>query len=424
MTNQELSISFFLMLAVILIFIRIVGYIGAKLGQSQVVCEMIAGVLIGPSFFGWLFPGIHSVIFPKQALSVVYCVSQVGLALYMFLIGTEFNVQALKGKFHKALKISAAGILTPFILGGAFAFFVCKDPILFSPSITPFEAIAFTGSAMSITAFPMLARILYERGLSGTPVGTLLLSAGSIDDATAWCLLAVVTASFSGNFVTSLSTMIGGLLYVFIMLFICKPMFKKIEARINKGEQTNAPLFSIVLSLVMIGAFLTDYIGIYAVFGAFIMGISMPRGNLQKELVKKIEPITTSFLLPLFFVYSGLNTQFSLVLTPQLIVLTIVILILACLGKGVACWATARLSKINNTESLMIGVLMNARGLMELILINIGLEKGIITKTYFTIMMIMALISTVMVAPIWTLIFGKRKSAADRLNECAEITNL
>ena len=407
MSNFELSAHFFLQLAFILVTIRVVGLIARKLGQPQVVGEMIAGVLIGPSLFGLLLPELHHQIFPQASMSILYAVSQVGLVLYMFLIGAEFNVDLVRTRLRSAVSISAAGILTPFILGSLIAFFLVNSRNFFTPGVSRWEGMLFFGAAMSITAFPMLARIIYERGLTGTSLGTLALACGAIDDATAWCVLAIVLASFSGSSMIAVMAIGGGVLYAIGVLFIGRPLLRPLGRMAERSQGMSGSMLSFILVLVMLGAWYTDIINIYAVFGAFLLGIAMPRGVVTRDLKRFLEPITTNFLLPLFFIYSGLNTRIGLVNTVGLWVITLLVVLAACLGKGVACWLAARLNRENNREAMAVGVLMNARGLMELIILNIGLQQGIITPTLFTIMVIMAIVTTLMTSPTFEFIYRR-----------------
>jgi Kef-type K+ transport system membrane component KefB len=409
MTNFELSILFFLQLTFILATCRVVGLIAQRLGQPQVVAEMIAGVLMGPSLFGLLFPGAQSQFFPKASLTIIYAVSQVGLVLYMFLIGIEFQVGLIRRRLRSAGSVSIAGIVTPFALGSLVAIILIKDGTYFTQGVETWEAMLFTGAAMSITAFPMLARIIYENGLTGTSLGTLALAAGSMDDAAAWCILAVVLASFTGNFVIAVSAIGGGILYAAVVLLIGRPLLRRLGNMAERNRSISPRIFSFVLMLVMLCAWVTDAIGIYAVFGAFILGIAMPRGVFAQELEHKLEPLTTNFLLPLFFVYSGLNTRIGLVDTVSMWATALVILLIACFGKGIACWLAARLNGEDNREAMAIGTLMNARGLMELILLNIGLERGVITPTLFTILVMMAIATTLMASPVFELVYRRRR---------------
>lgn len=413
MSNQEISITFFLQLTFILAAVRVVGFLAKRVGQPQVVGEMIAGVLIGPSFFGAIFPQLQSALFPKESISVIYAVSQVGLVIYMFLIGAEFNVGLIRQRIRSAAFVSLAGILTPFVLGSGVALMMLRSQVLFAPGVAAWEAMLFTGSAMSITAFPMLARIIYERGLSGTSLGTLALAAGSIDDALAWCLLAVVLASFGSNPMIAVSAIGGGVLYALVILVGLRPLLRRLEDVAQRNGRLTGPMLGFILMLVMLGAWFTDMVGIYAVFGAFIMGIAMPRGLVSQDLHKVLEPISTNFLLPLFFIYSGLNTQLGLIISPGMWEILVLVVAAAIIGKGVACWGAARLSGESNRDAMAIGTLMNARGLMELILLNIGLERGVITPTMFTVMVIMAVITTLMASPLFELVYhGWRRPAA------------
>ncbi len=404
MTNFDLSIRFFLQLAVIILVCRAVGSVAKRAGQPQVVSEMIAGVLLGPSLLGLFFPEIQSYLFPKASMSIIFSVSQLGLVLYMFLVGLEFNKNIITSNLRRAFSISFAGILVPFWLGGMLAIYLSRDETFFSPTITTVEAVLFMGAAMSITAFPMLARIIYERGLSGTALGTMALAAGSMDDAAAWCILAIVLASFGNSPAIAVWAIGGGVLYVLFVSTAGQYLFGRIAAKVESEGELTGKMFAVVLTCLMIGAWYTDFVGIYAVFGAFILGAFIPRGLLTESLTERIEPLTTNFLLPLFFIYSGLNTKIGLVNTPLLWAYTLLILLIACAGKGIACYVAARRSGLDNRDSAAIGTLMNARGLMELIILNVGLERGLITPTLFTIMVIMAIVTTLMATPLFNLV--------------------
>lgn len=414
MSSFDLSVLFFLQLAVILAVIRVVGLAAQKIGQPQVVGEMIAGVIMGPSLFGLFFPDWQARLFPAASTPIIYAVSQIGVVVYMFLVGAEFRVSLIRGRVRSAASVSAAGILTPFILGIILAGTIIRGPTFFAPGVATWESMLFLGAAISITAFPMLARIIYERGLTGTSLGTLALAAGAVDDATAWCFLAVVLASFSGDTTIALKAIGGGALYAGFMLTVGRSLLARFGRIAERNHGLSGPMLSFVLMLVMLGAWFTDYIGIYAVFGGFIMGLAMPRGVVTRDLQRFLEPVATNFLLPLFFVYSGLHTQLGLVVTPALWGVTILIILAAILGKGVACWAAARLNGEDNREAMAIGTLMNARGLMELILLNIGLQRGVITTTFFTIMVIMAIVTTLMTSPIFELIYRRWRQTRER----------
>ena len=408
MTNFDLSVLFFLQLAVILGTCRLVGVLVPRLGQPPVVSEMVAGVLLGPSLFGALLPGWHATLFPAPSMTTLFAVAQLGLAMYMFLVGVEFRADLIRQRVRSALSVSAAGIVVPFLFGGLIALAVHADGTMFRETVTTSQAVLYLGAAMSITAFPMLARIVHERGLSGTSLGTLALAAGSIDDAAAWCALAVVLASFGNAPMIAVAAIGGGILYTLAVLLGLRPALAPLARRVESGGPMSYPMLSFVLMLVMLGSWYTDRIGIYAVYGAFILGTAMPRGKFSDELQRLMTPLTTGLLLPLFFVYSGLNTRIGLVNTWPLVGLSTLVLIAACVGKGVACWLAARLNGEPPDQALAIGALMNTRGLMELIILNIGYDRGIITQTLFTIMVMMALVTTLMATPLFELVYGRR----------------
>jgi Kef-type K+ transport system membrane component KefB len=414
MSNFELSIVFFLELAVIVLACRLVGLAVRGLGQPQVVGEMITGVLLGPSLLGWALPDLHAALFPKPALTIIYCCAQLGLVLYMFLVGLEFDVKLIRQRVRSAVAVSWAGILAPFSLGALIAWIWHDDHGLFTAGVRTWEGMLFMGAAMSITAFPMLARIIHERGLAGTSLGTLALAAGSADDAAAWCILAIVLASFGAQPSIALLAIGGGLLFALIVLGLLSAPLARLWAwllRTGRFEDWGLPG---TLLLLFLAAYATDRVGIYAVFGAFVLGIAMPRGEYVQRIQPQIEPLTRNLLLPLFFVYSGLNTHLGLVGAAGLWGVALLVLLAACLGKGGACYLAARLSGEPRREAVAIGALMNARGLMELIILNIGLERGLVTPVLFSVMVLMAVVTTLMATPLFNLVYSEQDTAAAR----------
>ena len=411
MTNFQISVLVFLQIAVILGACRLVGRLVRPLGQPQVVAEMITGVLLGPSLFGLLLPELHGRLFPKPTLTVIYSLAQIGLALYMFLVGLEFDLGLIRQRVRSAMAVSWAGILTPFLLGCGLAWLLRDRFPLFAPGVKDWEAMLFMGAAMSITAFPMLARIIYERGLAGTSLGTLALAAGSLDDAAAWCVLAVVLASFTGNLWIALLAIGGGGLYAVLMLALGRGWLERLLVPLETDERRRGLVVPLTLILVTACAWLTDTIGIYAVFGAFILGVAMPRGAVARHLEEAITPLTTTLLLPMFFINSGLNTRVGLLDRASLWAVAALVLLIACLGKGIACGLAARLNGEPPRESFAIGALMNSRGLMELIILNIGLERGVITPTLFTVMVLMAIVTTLTAMPAFNLAYGRASGA-------------
>ena len=400
-TPFEYSILFFLQLTVILSACKTVGWIAKYLGQPQVVAEMIAGVLLGPSLFGLVAPETYQMLFPEGSRRILFAVSQVGLALYMFIVGVEFRADHFLSKGKTAVAVSLSGMLTPFILGSLLALWLHADGTLFPSGVTLFQAMLFMGASMCITAFPMLARIIVENGLSGTVLGTLAIAAAAIDDVAAWCVLAIVISSKDGNWVNAITAIGGGVVYTMFVLGILRPILRFLTPSTEEQGALSANSVSLILLLVMLGAFTTDRIGVYAVFGAFLMGCAMPRGIVSNQIRIQFEPLTIGLLLPLFFTYSGLNTRLDLVSSPRLIGIAIVVLAVASLGKGVACWAAARVCGENNSTAIAIGALMNARGLMELILLNIAKEKGLIGPELFAILVIMAIVTTLAATPVF-----------------------
>lgn len=406
MTTLQLAIQFFLQLGIILVVCRAVGMIAARFGQPQVVAEMIAGVCMGPSLLGLFAPAWGEALFPKESMKVLFPVSQLGLALYMFIVGLEFRIDIVRKRFRSSVAVSFAGMAAPFVLGALLGWSLWNHTKLFPHATSMQNAMIFIGASMCITAFPMLARIIHFKGLAGTTMGTVAIGAGAIDDAAAWGMLAVVLASFSGDFSHALLSIGGGIGYVLVAHLIIRPFLVRyargIEARglLSDGE------YAFFLALMCLGAWWTDYIELHAVFGAFIMGSAMPRGLVSRALIERTQPLAVALVLPLFFTYSGLNTRLGLLNSGTLWLQCLAVLVAAILGKGVACWAAARASGISNKEAMGIGVLMNARGLMELIIINIGLQKGIISAEIFAMLAIMAVITTLMASPIFERLVG------------------
>ena len=413
MNNLHLAVQFFLQIAAILLFCRVVGAIAARCGQPQVVAEMLTGVLLGPSVFGLLWPTAQHWLFPwdgsqtsRDTQSYLFPASQLGLALYMFVVGMEFRVDIVQKRLKSAIAVSVAGMVTPFVLGVWLAWVFFHYTELFNKKTSLFEAMLFLGASMCITAFPMLARIIHFKKLSGTTMGTVALGAGALDDATAWCLLAVVLASFDQNWSHAWINIVGGLIYVAVALLLIRPTLEHFQSWLVKQKEVTEAGLVIGLALMAMGAWFTDLIGLHAVFGAFVMGAAIPRGTMTRDLIGRIQPLTVALLLPLFFAYSGLNTKIDLLNTGFLWLMCAAVLVAAVLGKGVACWLAARATGISNREALGIGTLMNARGLMELIIINIGLQRGIISEQLFAVLVIMAVITTLMASPIFEKLVG------------------
>jgi len=412
MPTAQLSVFFFLQVAVILLVCRLVGRLAQRFGQPQVVGEMIAGVTLGPSLLGWLFPGAQAALFPAQTLDTLYVFAQFGVGLYMFLVGTEFRSDHFRSRFRGAFSVSVAGIAVPFALAFLITPWLLDVPGLFSASVGHSDAALFLGAAIAITAFPMLARIIHERGLTGSPLGTLALTAGAVDDAAAWCILAVVLASFGGSWDSAWVAIGGGVSYAVFMLLVGRRLLRRLADAVRPDAPLSATMLAVMLILFCLSAWMMDAIGIHAVFGGFLLGACMPKGVLVDRLRETLQPFVVVFFLPMFFTFSGLKTDLGLVMAPQLLLAAAVILLASFAGKGLACWAAARLAGESPRDAQAIGALMNARGLMELILINIGLQAGVIEQGLFSILVLMAIVTTLMATPLFNWIMRRRENDA------------
>lgn len=410
----ETAIHFFLQLTVILAACKLAGIAAQRVGQPAVVGEMIAGVVLGPSLFGRIAPDLQNHLFPTGTSNLVlYTVAQLGLVLYMFIIGLNFDVDHVRQRAGTAAAVSITGTVAPLAIGALAAIPLLSAGGFFGDNVTLGMAMMFLGASIAITAFPMLARIIFEKKLTGTSLGTLALACGATADAVSWCILAAVLAIHRNSPMLAVIAIGGGLLYTLVLLTIGRRGLQPLGRMAEENQGVSPSMLSTVLILLMACAWLTDIIGIYAIFGAFLLGVAMPSGFFATNLTDKLEPLTTKLLLPLFFVYSGLNTQIGLVNTPALWAVTLGLVVVAVVGKGVACAVAARLSRVPLRESVALGALMNARGLIELILLNIGLEAGIITPTLFTIMVIVAVVTTLMTSPIFEWVYGRHRRTVE-----------
>lgn len=422
MSTADLAFRLFLQITVILTVSRLLAALVRRAGQTQAVGEMIAGIVLGPSLFGAVLPSLQQWLFPQTvtvavgagsatvmhpSMAVLYAMSQLGLVLYMFLVGLDFQLDVLRSRLGSVTAIASAGIVVPFVLGAGLAMLLGGDAQLFPPGASAWHTSLFTGAAMSITAFPMLARIIQEKGIARTHVGTIALAGGSMNDLVAWCLLAVLLASLQARPSIAVLAIGGGLAYAVLMAGAGRRVFAVFARWTERDNDVTAATLLVVLLVLMASAAFTDYIGIHAVGGAFVAGVVMPRGRFATLVRTQTEHLTGTLLLPLFFVYSGLNTKMALVNTPRLWALAGLVIACAVAGKAVACAVAARAAGEGWREAAAIGSLMNARGLMELIILNIGLQAGVIQPTFFTIMVIMAVVTTLMAAPLFDLFYAR-----------------
>jgi Kef-type K+ transport system membrane component KefB len=413
----DYSIHFFLQLAVIILACRVVGWLGQKLvGQPQVVGEMIAGVVLGPSLLGLLWPDMQGAIFPKETRNTLYAGAQLGVALYMFLVGLTLRLDHFRSKARSAAAVSASGVIAPFVIAAMITPLLVTVPGLFAPGISTASATLFMGACIALTAFPMLARIINERGLADSPLGTLSLTAGAFDDAASWCVLAIVLATFGGGPGIALLAIGGGALYVGFLLLFGRRLLAPLGEAVERRGEMSMTVLAITLMLFCLSAFIMDAIGIHGIFGGFILGVFMPRGRFVQELKDKVEPLTVVLLLPMFFTYSGLNTRMDMVNSVPLLLIALGILLASVAAKFGACYLAARMFGEDNRTALGIGALMNSRGLMELIIINIGLQKGIIGPALFSMLVLMAIVTTMMASPLFELVYGRKARASGELD--------
>ncbi|NVJ26604.1 MULTISPECIES: cation:proton antiporter [Myxococcus] len=395
---------------------RLIGRGTRWLGQPLVIAEVVAGIVLGPSLLGWLAPDLMNALFPTDSLPVLKMLSQVGLVLFMFLIGLELDPKLLKGRGHASVAISHTSIVVPFALGAvAAALWLYKD---FSDPSVPFSSfVLFMGVAMSITAFPVLARILTERGLLQSRIGAIAITCAAVDDVTAWCLLAfVVSIVRASNLAQAGLTTAFAVGYIAFMLLAVRPFLARLGARVASREGLTQNVVAGTLLLLLASAWATELIGIHALFGAFLFGAVIPKeGGLAEALSEKLEDVAVVLLLPIFFAFSGLRTQIGLLNTPEAWLACGAIILLACLGKFGGSAVAARLTGMRWREAGAIGILMNTRGLMELIVLNLGLDLGVISPTLFTMMVLMALVTTFMTTPLLQLFYPTEELARDRL---------
>jgi len=396
--QHPLALLLFQIITIVLVA-RIFGWIFRKIGQPSVIGEIIAGIVLGPSLFGLYFPDMKEALFPVASLGNLQMLSQVGLILFMFVIGMELDLKVLKNKANDAVVISHASIVIPFAMGIGLSYFIYHQ---FAPSGVEFLAFSlFMGIAMSITAFPVLARIVQERGIHKTRLGTIVITCAAADDITAWCILAVVIAIVkAGSFVSSLYVIGLAVLYVLTMLFVVKPFLKRVGDLYAKKDNIKKSVVAIFLLTLIVSAYVTEIIGIHALFGAFMMGAIMPDiSKFRNVFIEKVEDVAVILLLPLFFVFTGLRTEIGLINEPYLWKVTGCIIAVAVAGKFFGSALAAKFVGQTWRDSLTIGALMNTRGLMELVVLNIGYELGVLSPKIFTMMVIMALVTTFMTGP-------------------------
>lgn len=396
---SPLALLLFQVVAIVAVA-RALGALARRLGQPAVIAEVLAGILLGPSLLGWAWPAGFAALFPEHAQQGLSLVSHLGLVLFMFLVGLELDHGQLRGRVGASLLIAQAGIAFPFALGAGLAWFLFEGH---APPGVPMTAfVLFLGVAMSITAFPVMARILSERKLSQTRVGTTALAAAAVNDVAAWCVLPFVVAAARATQADAAVRTLGlAALFGVVMLALVRPFLKGLAQRVTDGRVPTAGATALVLMLLLASAGVADLVGIHALFGAFLLGAIVPRETvLGAPLAWKLETVVTTLLLPVFFAFSGLRTELGLVSGGAGWAMTALIIALATVGKLGGASIAARATGLPWREAGAVGALMNARGLMELVVLNIGLELGVLTPALFTMLVLMALVTTVATGPL------------------------
>jgi K+:H+ antiporter len=414
--NQiEFALKVFAALAVVLTATTLCGRLAMLVNQPRVVGEMVAGVLLGPALFGAVAPGAQAQLFPTDVKGVLYVLSTIGLTFYMFLVGASLDHGLTGGSnMRRASVLAVSGIVPTFALGAGAA-------MLFFGSLSPagtsrWEFMLFVGGALSITAFPMLARILQERGIANTPIGGLTLVAAAIDDAAAWVILAVIIAvGTAGSPADALDTIAGAAVFAALMLTVGRKLLAKLGDRVERDGTMGRDMMALVLLVVLVAGWFTDYIGVFSVFGGFITGLAMPQSaTVRRELETRLTDLNSILLLPVFFAFSGLNTEVSgfgaggALWWPLAVIMAV-----AFAGKYLGCAAVVRVQGFSWRYASAVGGLMNARGLMILIFINIGLAYDMVTPELFAILVAVAIVTTAAAMPIY------RASLPDSMDRAA-----
>lgn len=398
LTGSEVVARIFLALAVVLLAARALGFALAALRQPRVIGEIMAGIFLGPSLLGGLFPEVTAYLFPAEVVAVLRVMAQFGLVFFMFLIGLELDAKLVRRSGHLAVLISHVSIVVPFALGTLLALLLY--PLLGGGSFTAFAL--FMGTAMAITAFPVLARILTDTGIQRTHVGALAITCAAVDDFTAWCILAVVVgiAKAAGPFdaVVTSALAIG---FLVVMLFVIRPALRPLARRYKANDGISSSVIGLLICGLLVAAWITEMIGIHAIFGAFLLGASLPRSKgLQRAITERIEDLTLLFLLPIFFAVVGLSTRFGMLDQWLHWAIAGLVIAAAVAGKWGGSTVAAHAVGVGWRDASALGLLMNTRGITEIVILTIGRSLGVISPALFTIMVLMALFTTLMATPL------------------------
>jgi Kef-type K+ transport system membrane component KefB len=394
----EVLFHVLLALTVIVLFARLLGMLFRYMYQPPVIGEVIAGIMLGPSFLGYVAPGVAAFLLPHSVAPLLSILAHIGILLYMFLVGIEFNVGALKNQTYTAIMVSNAGIIVPFLLGSSLALPLYARISTADVSFPVFAL--FMGVSMSVTAFPVLARILTDRSMQKTSLGVMALICAAADDVTAWCLLAFMVSIVKARTGGALMTLIMTLLYIFVMIIIVRPAVVKLTGRQEPNGLTRGAM-TVVCVALLASALVTEFIGIHAIFGAFLLGVLIPHDSaVARQLLSKLEDIVVVLFLPAYFAFTGMRTQIGLMHGAGDWMLCILIILVASIGKFGGCFLAARIAGVAWRESISLGILMNTRGLMELIILNIGLDLKVVSPALYAMLTIMALTTTLATSPL------------------------
>ena len=380
---------------------------GRAVGQPPVIGEVLSGILLGPSLLGAIAPGVEAYLFPASARPALGVIAQLGVILYMFVVGLEFDAGSLRRRVAPFVFISQASIILPFALGCALAAFIYHE--LSQPGVSFVAFAMFMGVAMSITAFPVLARILTDRGLSRTELGTAALTCAAVDDVTAWCLLAITVGVARATLADAFVVVALTVAFIAVMFLVARPIALRLTRGGSEGESSQGAV-TWTLAALLVSALIAEVIGIHAIFGAFLFGAIVPAGShVARQLRDHRTPVVTILFLPAFFAVTGLRTEIGLLGSWRDWAICLLIIALAVAGKFGGTFVAARLTGLPKTLAARLGILMNTRGLMELVVLNVGLDLGVISPRLFTMMVIMAIVTTAMTAPLLDLVAEKRR---------------
>jgi Kef-type K+ transport system membrane component KefB len=397
-SSADMLLHVLLALGAVIIVGQTLGAVFKYLNQPPVIGEVIGGILLGPSFLGYISPAAYDYLLPSSVAMPLGMIAQLGVILYMFIVGLELNGELLRERGHTTVAISHASIVAPFVLGSSLALWLYPTLSYRHVDFTGFAL--FLGVSMSVTAFPVLARILTDRQMAKTELGVVALTCAATDDVTAWCLLALVVGVVHASVGDAVNVVLMSLGYLGFMFLAVRPIMNRFVARMS-SEPVSQGVVAVTLIALLASAAATELIGVHAVFGAFLLGAVIPHDSaIARELTRKLSDLVAILFLPAFFAFTGMRTRIGLVSGGELWLMVGVIVLVATLGKFGGTLAAARLTGLGWRDSMSLGILMNTRGLMELVVLNFGLDLGVISETLFAMMVLMALVTTVATTPV------------------------